>query len=643
MLNKTRDESGITTLKLARGSISNSSPPRGGSTPRSRRSIDQGSFPKSPDSSLSPSGLQVLNGVGIVELLEQDERPTFIIDLCNNSNFMPGAPLRAVFANAALRASDALLDTVMGRTDLNSPGTAVTSAFPEFKAWILSFVKDNESLDVCLPSFLFGGFTWTCSTLRKRLRVLSGNLNTLTANASVPSLSLGRAPSGSSFASERVFDSSDGMKDFVSTPLQSVPEANDYFGDVHSHLPDQPGVASTSPKSDVVMPSVEEIRPSARPIFSSSISETVSGLSSDPSLANEAMLAAQSVGLRDPTPNRSNETASFDWTRLANSAALPRHIQFARSIDWASTALGPIDTWNFDLRAMCNLIMGSPHPAAMYWGPEYIAIYNEAYILLAGQKHPDLMGQSYKEAWSEIWENIKDVFTNAWESGQATMKDDDCLFLKRNGYLEESYFSWSIIPLVGEDGSVVGLYNPAFEKTRRKIAERRMLTLREIGERTATAQNIHDFWEQVIMGLEYNEYDVPFAFLYSVSEDADSDLSSVHSGSAASNPQCILEGTLGVPEAHRAAISPLDLRSSDTGFAPYLREALKTDKPVLLTIEDGTLSADLVAGLEWRGFRDPCRAAVSIPTPSTLLDTDLLTRLYVPYTRQPARQSLDSL
>ncbi len=40
---------------------------------------------------------------------------------------------------------------------------------------------------------------------------------------------------------------------------------------------------------------------------------------------------------------------------------------------------------------MCNLIMGSPHPAAMYWGPEYIAIYNEAYIILAGQKHPYMM------------------------------------------------------------------------------------------------------------------------------------------------------------------------------------------------------------------------------------------------------------
>lgn len=74
------------------------------------------------------------------------------------------------------------------------------------------------------------------------------------------------------------------------------------------------------------------------------------------------------------------------------------------------------------------------------------------------------MGQSYKVAWAEIWDEVKDVFANARLTGQATMKDDDCLFMKRSGFLEETYFSWSIIPMVGEHGTVMGLYNPAFEK-----------------------------------------------------------------------------------------------------------------------------------------------------------------------------------
>lgn len=90
------------------------------------------------------------------------------------------------------------------------------------------------------------------------------------------------------------------------------------------------------------------------------------------------------------------------------------------------------------------------------------------------------------------------------------MKANDCLFLLRNGYPEETYFSWSIVPLVGEDGSVVGLYNPAFENTRPHISQRRMLTLREIGDMTAAATEVKSFWGQVIKGLEYNGMVNPF-------------------------------------------------------------------------------------------------------------------------------------
>lgn len=200
------------------------------------------------------------------------------------------------------------------------------------------------------------------------------------------------------------------------------------------------------------------------------------------------------------------------------------------------------------------------------------------------------------------------------------MKDDDCFFVKRNGFLEESYFTWSIIPLVGEDGNVVGLYNPAFEKTRRKIAERRMLTLREVGEKTAAAREVKEFWGQVIKGLAFNEYDVPFVFLYSVSED-DSDMSSMNSGSQMVAPQLVLEGTLGVPNGHPSAASPLDMKTSGEGFAPALREAIKLDKPILLTTENGTLSTNLIAGLEWRGFPEPSRAAVVCPIHPTTGDS----------------------
>ncbi|KAG9249258.1 hypothetical protein BJ878DRAFT_532 [Calycina marina] len=584
-------------LKLARGSISNNSAiasphrattqiPLGGSWPAMERS----QTPQSPSARKMP-GLQILGNIGIIELLEQDERPTFIIDIANAANFTPGAPLQIIFTNASLRASETVLDMITGRMDLGALNIAVTNDFPEFKAWTLSFVNKNESMDVSLPYFVFGGVTWTCSTLRKRLRIISGSGSGITSKGSLPTGVL----SGFSIMS----DHRRGRQALTKSPLAmkaTKEEPSDCLGDIAAaKAPESESEASSHASTDVV--------PTAQ------------------SSPRQAMVASHSPHITsEPMTIRYPKAPSFDWTRLPITAALSRHCQFARSIDWASTPLGPIENWGFDLRAMCNLIMGSPHPAAMYWGDEFTVIYNEAYILLAGQKHPSLMGRSYKAAWAEIWEDIKDIFRSAKDSGQATMKDDDCLFVKRNGFLEESYFSWSIIPLIGEDGSVVGLYNPAFEKTRRKIAGRRMLTLRDVGERTATAKEVKGFWKQVIHGLEHNEYDIPFALLYSVGENSDSELSSMHSGSLSTAPRCTLEGMLGVPKDHRAAVSPLDLKNSDDGFAPYLRESMKTGRPIVLTIEDGTLSFDLIEGMQWRGFGDPCRAVVVCPIHPTTGD-----------------------
>lgn len=263
---------------------------------------------------------------------------------------------------------------------------------------------------------------------------------------------------------------------------------------------------------------------------------------------------------------------------------------------------------------MSNMVMGSPHAAAMYWGPDHTAIYNEAYLDLAGAKHPKLMGQSYIDAWAEIWDALKPVFDAAWHNGQATMKQDDRLFLARNGFLEETFFNWSIVPLVGHDGSVVALYNPAFENTRRKVNERRMFTLREVGERTALAKDVKQFWGQVHKGLGYNEYDIPFALIYSVSDDQESDMSSMHSGSLTNPPTIYLEGTLGVPVGHPIAIPQLDLKTSEEGFAPHMKASMmQPSVPVVLSKEDGTLPQELIEGIEWRGFGDPSRTVVVFP------------------------------
>ena len=611
------ESSKLKTLKLARSSLISTSSGR----PRPARTPSGNGFPgsptkiKTPDSETRIAGLKLLDQIGVSELLDQDDRPTFIIDLGSQSNLDLG-PLKIIFTNTSLR-SLGLLDVLKGNTDLSSPGLSATTAFNEFKSWATSYVKNHEALDVSLPSFSYAGTTWMCYTLRKRLRLIRGssNIGSITIGRNSPALGL---PAHNSMEIEE----DRGHVSLLGYP--PVTEPTDYFSIMRDSNSSR--TPSTEPEKSLVetkkqiprSPLAVTSRLDTNDLRTLPLRETAGSFVGQmkKSHASRANKVVETIASRERTKIPSPDQGFFDWTRLPISHAMPKHIQFARSIDWATTALGPIERWSSELRSMCNLIMASPHPAAMYWGEDLVAIYNEAYILLAGDKHPSLMGQSYRVAWAEIWDAVKDVFAAAVKTGQATMKDDDCLYIQRSANartLEETYFSWSIIPLVGAAGTVVGLYNPAFEKTRRKIAERRMLTLRELGEKTAAAPELGSFWGQVLRALETNEQDTPFVLIYSISDEIESDTSSTKSNTSPAIKQCILEGTLGVPEGHKAVPKSVDLKGDAGFFAQVIREAMRTDQPILLRTEDGTLDARVIEGMGWRGFGDPCTAAVVCP------------------------------
>lgn len=179
MLNRMREEQGmVRTVKLPKGHVSSASPAKGHTlgTPGSIGSDSVSS--RSGDTCQLPPELRDLQGLSIIDLLEADERPTFIIDLLNSSNFGPG-PLTLLFANAALRASQRV-------NELVSQSIEHSSDYSRFKAWAVSFVKDQRSMDVCLPSLSYGGISWTCSTLANRFRFISGSVSAVSITPTSP-------------------------------------------------------------------------------------------------------------------------------------------------------------------------------------------------------------------------------------------------------------------------------------------------------------------------------------------------------------------------------------------------------------------------------------------------------------------------
>ena len=75
-----------------------------------------------------------------------------------------------------------------------------------------------------------------------------------------------------------------------------------------------------------------------------------------------------------------------------------------RGFDWASTPLGPIGVWPQSLRTATGLLLRSPVPIVMLWGPDGVMIYNDAYSIFAGNRHPKLLGSKVREGWPEVAE-----------------------------------------------------------------------------------------------------------------------------------------------------------------------------------------------------------------------------------------------
>ena len=172
--------------------------------------------------------------------------------------------------------------------------------------------------------------------------------------------------------------------------------------------------------------------------------------------------------------------------------------------------------------------------------------------------------------------------------------------------------------MVGSDGSVLGLYNPAFEKTRRKIAERRMNTIREVGERVATAREISEFWTKTLQALATNEYDTPFVLLYSVSDELENSEPFTNSNGFGSGKSCRLVGTLGIPENHSVAPARIDLTNDKTdGFGPIFKNVIKSNTMAVIAVGSENLPEEMLKEIEWRGFGEPCRDVVVCPISPT--------------------------
>jgi len=189
-----------------------------------------------------------------------------------------------------------------------------------------------------------------------------------------------------------------------------------------------------------------------------------------------------------------------------------------RNKDWSATPLGPIAEWPQSLKTTVSLCLASNFPINIIWGPEHVQIYNDGYKLICGASHPQALGEPYTVTWASAWPAIGEPFAHAL-AGNTSYLENQRMFLARNGYLEETFFTFSTSPIRDETGGIGGLFHPVTETTLTMLSERRTRALRELHAALADIRATSLVANASLTALQPYDFDLPFLAFYHLNQD----------------------------------------------------------------------------------------------------------------------------
>jgi PAS domain S-box-containing protein len=142
----------------------------------------------------------------------------------------------------------------------------------------------------------------------------------------------------------------------------------------------------------------------------------------------------------------------------------------------APSPLGPVNQWSPALISTVRMMLSSKAEIVLFWGPDFCALYNEAYAPTIGDKHPHVLGRAGREGWAELWDDLGPLLQSVQETGETFHAKDRQFYIERDGGRGENvYFDISYSPVFEADGSIGGVLCIVSETTKRVLAERAML------------------------------------------------------------------------------------------------------------------------------------------------------------------------
>jgi PAS domain S-box-containing protein len=166
-----------------------------------------------------------------------------------------------------------------------------------------------------------------------------------------------------------------------------------------------------------------------------------------------------------------------------------------RAYPWESSPLGPPGEWPQPLRTALRILLTTNHPIFVFWGPELICFYNDAYRQSLGpEKHPSMLGARGREVWDEIWPIIGPQIEMVLSGGGATWFEDHLVPITRHGRREDVYWTYSYSPIDDESApnNVGGVLVICSETTNKVLTERRLAFQLALNDRLRQLQSVRD-------------------------------------------------------------------------------------------------------------------------------------------------------
>ncbi len=144
------------------------------------------------------------------------------------------------------------------------------------------------------------------------------------------------------------------------------------------------------------------------------------------------------------------------------------------SRDWRDSPVGSPLHWPPELKTLINVMLNAGQPMFITWGETRTLLYNDAFIEIVGDKHPESLGQPFHEVFAEAWDTVAPLFQTVSE-GRAVHMDDITVTLdRRNRPTNEAHFVFSYTPVRDANGTVTGLFCACTETTEQVFAQRRL-------------------------------------------------------------------------------------------------------------------------------------------------------------------------